>query len=270
MIDNNVLKSDKKILVDTIKQYINIIKLEYGDLVKIPDISDYENIVNITDTGTISLFVSNGKFYFPIEAYKVLDSFKNNPIYGTNKTHVTYNKETLLVNNNTFYTYIDHLILKGASSLDYFLEILLHETLHFCGSRGGSALMEGINEYLTRKLAFKYNLKTNGCGYPKEIKIIVELEKLFGEEILREIAFSNSTKELETILNGINKETTELFFALSKVMEEEFYNKYYKFKYPGLLGPINKAKKYDEINYENAHELIDSYKLLVEHNINNR
>lgn len=262
MIEEKQIEKDKKILIKDIKKYINIIKEEYKDIIEIPNsiIDKLEDKVHIKETGTISLYISDNEFYFPIEAYHVLNSYKNNPIFGSNKKHKTYTKDTLLENNNTFYTYIEHLILIGATPLQYFKEVLLHETMHFCGSNGANSLMEGLNEYLTRKLALKYNLKTNGCGYPKEIKIIIELEKIFGEETLKQIAFSNSSKEIEQILNNINPKATNFFFELTNIMEEEFYNKYYKFKFPGLNGPLEKAKKYNDINYDKAYELINKFK----------
>ena len=131
--------------------------------------------------------------------------------------------------------------------------------MHFCGSNGKTALMEGLNEYLTRKLALKYNLKTNGCGYPKEIKIVIELEKIFGEKILQQIAFSKSENEIELTLNKINPKAASFFFNLEKEMDNEFYNKYYKFKFPGLSGPFDKAKKYNDINYDKVNKLINEY-----------
>ena len=79
---------------------------------------------------------------------------------------------------------------------DYYDDMLLHETMHFCGSGGASALKEGINELITRKIALKKNFKTNGCGYPKEVKIAYELQNIFGEEVLDQIAFINSLPEI--------------------------------------------------------------------------
>ena len=46
-------------------------------------------------------------------------------------------------------TFIKHIFLKGLSLKEYFKEILLHETMHFCGSDGAGVLKEGINELLT-------------------------------------------------------------------------------------------------------------------------
>jgi len=262
------INSDKQKLINKIKKYIYIIKTEYPTLVSIPDTSDYNKIVHIENTKTISLFVSNNNFYFPLDAYYVLESLKKNPLYKSNPYHKTYDENNLMINDNTFLTYIEHLVIKGCTPLEYFNEILLHEVMHFCGSNGADALMEGLNEYLTRSIALKYNLKTNGCAYYKEVKIINELALIFKEETLKKISFSKSEDEIVDILNEENYEAINFFFTLRKIMNNEFYEKYYQFKFPGLNGPFEKAKKYNEINYEKAYELIEHYKNSIEQDKN--
>lgn len=254
-----IIERDKKILIKDIEKYIEIIKKEYKNLVEIPQIKDFDQIVHIKETNTISLFVRNKEFYFPLSAYQIIENLSQLPLYGTNRNHKTYNENNIIENNNTFYDYIEHLIIKGVTPLEYFQEILLHETMHFCGANGSSALMEGLNEYFTRKLALKYNLLTNGCGYPKEIKIVKQLESIFGEEVLLKILFSKTKADIIKILNKVNSKTTDFFFNLNELMEKEFYNKYYKFNFPGINGPFEKAKKYNDINYDKSYELIKDY-----------
>ena len=43
-------------------------------------------------------------------------------------------------------------------------------------------------------------------------------------------------------------------------MENEFHNKYMKYNFPGLTGPLKKTQKYNSIDYTKAWELIDEYK----------
>ncbi len=251
-----VIEKDKQELITDIKKYIKIIEKEYGKYANIEKNIDFKSIVHIEETNTISLFIRNNEFYFPLLAYDVLNNFKNFKEFGSIPNHKTYNKDSLITNDNTFYDYIEHLILKGSTPLEYFKEILLHETMHYCGANGSSALMEGLNEYFTRKLALKYNLLTNGCGYPKEIKIVLKLIEIFGEEKLLKILFSSSNEDIKNILS----ETEYDFFKnLNNIMEEEFYNKYYKYDFPGLNGPFEKAKKYKDINYEQAYHYIEEF-----------
>lgn len=132
--------------------------------------------------------------------------------------------------------------------------------MHFCGSGGGIAIREGINELKTRQLAEKYDLLTSACGYPKETRIAYELEKLFGENIINQIAFSKSNREIKEILDKISKDATVFYFLLEETMEKEFYNKYMRHKFPGITGPIKKMNMYNRIDYSEAYTLVEEYK----------
>lgn len=176
------------------------------------------------------------------------------------KNHKTCNQDNMIINDNTYLTYIKHVFLKGLNPEEYFKEILLHETLHFCGSGGGNAIREGINELKTRQLAKKYSLLTSSCGYPKETKIAHELENIFGKDIINKISFAKSDLEIKNILDLISPVATSFYFELDAIMEKEFYHKYMKYKFYGFLGPFKKAKKYNSIDYTEAYALIDKYK----------
>lgn len=241
MIDNKI-DEVKNNLIPTISKLIEVIKEEYQDLVDLPDKIDLNSLVHIEDTGTISLFIRNGHFYFPTDAFKVLEALKRVPGFGCRPNHQTHNDNNIIINNNTYITYLEHIFLAGLSPQRYYEEILLHETMHFCGSGGGTAIREGINELKTRQIAKKYNLLTSSCGYPKETKIAYTLEQIFGEEIINKIAFSKTKLEIKNILNEISPSAVDFYFTLEQTMEEEFYNKYMKYNFPGITGPIKKLR----------------------------
>jgi len=225
------------------------------------EIVNFKDYVKIEETGTISLFVRGGKIYFPESAFKILKAMKFVPAYGSNRNHKTYEKDTLLTNDNTFLDYIVHVFLKGYEAEEYYQENLLHEAMHFCGVGGASALREGMAEYITRKFAQEYSFITSGCGYPKEIKIVLELEKMFGEETIFQIAFSRKDQEIYDLLNQKFDRDAELFYQeLERLMEKEFHEKYYSHKFPGLTGPLKKAVKYKDINYDMVYKKIEQYK----------
>ena len=253
-------KNVKNNLVTEINKLVGIIGNEYPDLVSIPNDINLKERVHIEDTGTISLFVRGNNFYFPLDAFKVLNALKKIPGFGSNKKHETCTKDNMIINDNTYLSYIKHVFIKGLTPEEYFKEILLHETMHFCGSGGGTALREGINELKTRQLAYKYDLLTSSCGYPKETKIAYELEQIFGEDIINKIAFSKNKNETKIILDSVSPEATNFYFNLEETMEKEFYNKYMKYDFPGLTGPFKKTQKYNSIDYTEAHSLIDEYK----------
>ena len=145
---------------------------------------------------------------------------------------------------------------------EYFEDLLLHEIMHFCGSGGSTALMEGINELLTRKIALENNFKTSGCGYPKEVRIAYTLQEILGEDIINQIAFINNELDILNYLEDtIGKEASDLYLDISGIMNNEFQEKYYKDMntYNGLEGIKKKIENYQTIDYTKAYELIEEY-----------
>ena len=262
MMDKEIINI-KTELIHSIKKIIKIIKQEYGDLTDIPKNIKLENHIHIEQTNTISLFVWNKHFYFPIDAFKVLWALKKIPGFGSNPNHKAYNENNLIDNNNnTYITYLKHVFIAGFCPKEYFDEILVHETLHFCGSGGVSALREGINELKTRQLAQKHGLLTSGCGYPKEVKIALELEQLFGKNLVDRIAFAKSNLEIKEILDSVSEGASEFYFTIQELMEKEFYNKYMKYKFPEIIGPIQKVKKYNTVDYTNVYNQLSNINII--------
>ena len=123
-------------------------------------------------------------------------------------------------------------------------------------------LKEGINEYLTRKLALKYNFKTNGCAYYKEVFIVYKLEKILGEDIINRIAFiSDENKTFEFLSSFVNKDISNLYKEISSTMEKESYYKYkiYFNNFDGISGVNEKIKRYDDIDYSKVLNIFSKY-----------
>lgn len=255
----------KKEIIKKIKKYTILIKEEYKN--QIPHeinqyhnlINNWEEVVNIEETKTINLFIHNGKFYFPKSSDKILDLLKKIPGYGTNKNHRNYDNKNLILNDNTFFDYFIHLFLTGKNSKEYYLENLLHETMHFCGSSGNTALDEGFTELKTRELAQTYNLTTSGCGYPKEVNIAYKLQKIFGKEICDKLTFTkNYNEKLQIIEKNLGKDMVVLYNYVFFEMQKEFHNKYYNYKFQGITGIFKKIIKYGEINYTQIEIFLDN------------
>lgn len=135
--------------------------------------------------------------------------------------------------------------------------------MHFCGSGGATALKEGINELLTRQIALKRNFKTSGCGYPKEVPIAYQLQRIFGEGVVNQIAFINDEYNILMYLESVlGKEAADLYKEISILMESEFQDKYYKdmVSYNGIYGLLRKVNNYKKINYEKVNLLINEFK----------
>lgn len=119
-----------------------------------------------------------------------------------------------------------------------------------------------MNELLTRMLAKKYSLRTNSCGYPKEVMLSYKLMEVFGEDIIKQLAFiSNRNSEMEFLRNSLGEDAANLYFEVSYLAEKEFYDKYYSHmsEFKGITGIIKKVKMYNQINYTKVYELIDEY-----------
>ena len=257
-----------KNLTATLEKYIKTIISTYGRFIPnerfeyLSNINDYSNIIQIFDYSSINGYANNKYIALPLSADKAFDELKKITGYGTDESHKVYDSTNLIINDNTFMTYINHVIKKGVTLEDYFEDLLLHEIMHFCGSGGSTALMEGINELLTRKIALENNFKTSGCGYPKEVRIAYTLQEILGEDIINQIAFINNELDILNYLEDtIGKEASDLYLDISGIMNNEFQEKYYKDMntYNGLKGIKKKIENYQTIDYTKAYELIEEY-----------
>ncbi len=265
-----------KNLTLTLEKYIKTITKTYGRFIPkerltyLYNIKDYSNVIQIFDYSSINGYANNKYIALPLNADKAFDELKKIPGYGTNKNHKVYDNTTLIINNNTFMTYVDHVIKKRMTLEDYFNDLLLHETMHFCGSEGSTALKEGINELLTRKIALENNFKTSGCGYPKEVRIAYTLQQMLGEDTINQIAFINNELDILNCLEDtIGKEASDLYLDISGIMNNEFQTKYYKDmnSYNGLEGIKKKVENYQNIDYTKVYELIDEYNKKIDNHI---
>lgn len=260
-------------LAKRLQEYIKAIIERYGKYIskeklsKLNNISDYRDVIKIYENGSVNAYANDFKISMPLCVDKLLNIVSKIPGYGINKDHKNYNSETLINNDNTFINYIIHVFVSGAGIEDYYEDMLLHETMHFCGSKGSSALKEGINELLTRKLALEKGFRTNACGYPKEVQLAIELQNIFGEEIINQIAFINSEKDIYFFLeNALGQKEAELYINISQAMEKEFNKKYYANinSYGGFSGIIKKVLNYSKIDYSNAYDILNDYKTSIQ------
>ena len=264
---NEQIDDIHKRLTLKVAKYIKAIIQEYGKFIPKERLSylgniNYDEIIQIYDYGNINGLANPKHILLPLNAEKALEKIKTLPGYGSNPNHQTYNQATAIINDNTFETYVNHAIVTGMTLEQYFEDLLLHETMHFCGSDGGNALKEGINEYLTRKLALKKGFHTNGCAYPKEVKIAHTLESILGEEVITQIAFIKPyDKVLSYLETTLGKDASELYQNVTHAMDEEFYNRYYRHMnhFDGLEGIQEKVTNYKQIDYSKVEQIIEQY-----------
>lgn len=257
-----------KKLTIILEKYIKVIILDYGKYIPKEKLEmlqtiDYNKVIKIYDTNTINGLCWKGNIHLPSNVNNIFQILSELPEYGTVNNHKIFNYDTLITNDNTYWDYITHLILSGATIEDYYEDLLLHETVHLCGSGGGYALKEGLTEFLTRKIAKKYGFRTNGCGYSKEVKIVIELQNIFGEELINKITFMDSMRDIVNYLKeNFGEEEAKLFGNIVSAMQQEYNLKYaqHNFTFQGIEGVKRKSNYYSQIDYSIAYELIEEYK----------
>ena len=266
----NELDKIRKNLAIHLEEYINAIIEKYGKYIPkdrlevLNNISDYESLINIHDYGSVNAYATNHGIAMPLCADKLLNIASKVPGYGINKNHHSYNSSNLINNNNTFMVYIIHVFVSGTNAEGYYEDMLLHEVVHFCGSGGASALREGINELLTRKIALDKGFRTNGCGYPKEVHLAYRLQSIFGEDIIDQIAFIESDNDVCIFLaDNLGEEAASLYLNVVKATQKEFDRKYYEKmdSYSGAFAILKKTLNYNFIDYSRVYQLLDDYEL---------
>lgn len=155
-------------------------------------------MLRINDEKTISFICHEGKLYLPVRAYRFFDKVRNLKEYNS-EPGLRIKEENYLKTKATYKDYIEHVIKGGLTTRDYFLESLLHEAFHLCGSCGGYPLFEGINELKTRELAYKQKIVIAATGYQKEVEIALKLQEIFGKNGMDVIAFKHNNLEERNI-----------------------------------------------------------------------
>ena len=267
-MDNLKLVEIHRRLTERIKEYINIIISEYEPympmdvITRLREIQDFSKILRIYDYGEVSAYADEENVHMPLCADRLLSIASRIPGYGINKDHKPYNSETMVINNNTFLKYMVHVFISGTNAEGYYEDLLLHEVMHFCGSGGGSVLDEGINELLTRMLAQKHSLRTNSCGYPKEVNLAYELMKCFGQETIIRLAFMSSLDEkIEYLKNTFGVDAANMYLQVAMQAEQEFNGKYYSHmsEFSGVVGIVKKVLFYNKIDYLGVYQTIRNY-----------
>ncbi len=257
-------------LAKQLEEYIKAIIEKYGKYIpkekldRLKSITDFKSIIKLDDYGSVSAYANENEITLPLHADKILKDFSKMPEYGSDKEHKMFDSDTLILNNNTYSDYVFHLLVSGATAQDYFEDVLLHETMHFCGSWGYFAFNEGLNELLSRKLALEKGYKSTACAYSKEMEVALELQSVFGEEIMNQIAFIRSERQIYIFLvDTLGIDEAKLYLDVSRAMQKEFTDKFFTGKdaYKGFNGVLEKSKDYSTLDYSNVYEMINEYKL---------
>ena len=248
---------DKNNIVKLLLKYLRIIISEY-DTIK-PETVDYlltNDLVEFSDSNTISFFVKDGVLYLPKRIYDLIPILKSHELYGISPKDGR-KREDYLDTNTTYYDYIEHLIKIGVTPYQYFEESLLHEAMHLCGSVGGNPLEEGITELKTRELAQKYNIRIAAYGYPKEVEVAKELQEIIGKDVMDQLTFVKTYDRRDFLVEKVGIEKANLYKKVFKemIISSNGYNKAIE----TISDPYAKASEYKKINYATSFDIIDEY-----------
>ena len=243
------MEKDLEKIKDLVLKYINVIKEEYPECnLKMLNkrLENNEEIVEFNEADTLTFLVKDAKLLLPKAAYKVFEIIKQDKNYGINKDNFRSFDE-YMDTNTTYMAYVKHLIEAGLSVYDYYEESVLHETMHICGSVGGSSLEEGINELKTRELAQKYQIKIAGYAYSKEVEVAKKLQNILGKEIMDELTFIPTNLRYNFLKDKIGIEKANLYKKISFDMfyiAREFFRDSVR-----TSDPIVKAELYEKNDY---------------------
>lgn len=253
------MNEDKKVVEKVIKDYITIIIEEYGEFISEQHqkyLINNEEFALFNEPGTISFIVKDKTLYLPSSAYPVLEKLST---VETCQNAKIISEEDYLNTNYTYEDYINNVISSKFSPLEYFLDSLLHEVMHICGSGGGFPLYEGINELKTRELAQKRHIHISAMAYPKEVEIALKLQKIIGKETMDHLTFLNKDfkKAYAFIKKEKNQEIADLYQKVDDMMIKE--NQNYQRALSTISNPYEKAQIYSKIEYKKALELIENF-----------
>lgn len=254
----NNMKADFDMVEEELRKYIKIILSEYKNNINIDVYNTLNNkeLLKWNDNNTVSFIVRENVLYLPKVSYQIFDELSKLPNYRIRSR--VYNYDNYLNTDTTYYQYINEVIECGLLPINYFLESLLHEAMHICGSSGATPLEEGINELKTRELAQKYHINIAAFGYSKEVEIAKYLQELIGKEIMDSLTFIPKNEKIDFIKEFVGVRQADTYDYISKSMSDKVGK--YMFD---TNDPFEKAQIYSKINYNNE---LDYIKNIMENN----
>ena len=105
-------------------------------------------------------------------------------------------------NNATLNDYLVYCYLNNYRDIDFFLDILPHETMHMFGFKGGA--YEGVTESFTREIAKKYNIRNVPIAHQEETIIMQKIERIIGRKDLAKASFvTELNKENHSFISNL-------------------------------------------------------------------
>lgn len=261
------ISSDINYLEGKIKDFVKIILKEFGDKFSLEHRKYLNRLLEnehnaVMQSGNINCYCSNGKIFYPLDYYNIVNQLKStDKRFGTEPGKIFVNDENKIVNDNDYSAFFQYSIVAGLTPREIFEAFTLHETMHLCGAAGYELLSEAFTELKTRELALKYGINAACCNYSDEVKIAMELQKIFGKDLCdcltfvpndMKVSFLKRVSKLEfaTLYERIND---ELNFQMIKYQKE-------RNDATGLNGIEKVLSLYSKKDYSEIYKLLDDFK----------
>ena len=231
------------IFINEFRAYIEPKKLEY-----LENEENIPNIIQFTNKG-MGAFTQDGHIYYSNINKVMFETLKKYPNYGSEPNKKLVEPEEFVNNKKDYLDYMNYCIEKGATDLDYSLDVLPHEIMHLIGSSGG-VIGEGVTELRTRQICQVHRIRCAPVLHAKETELVMKLDKKLGKHTLNKYSFGKDYGELENKFDKIYGE--KMFWGIySKLLIA--YDNYQK---NNLSDPIEHYKAYRNLDYSPMLELM--------------
>lgn len=258
---------DKEYLDCRIKEFIKIVLEEFNDKITesqkqyILSLLQKESNIIMHDE-SINCFYREGKIYYPLQYYTIIDDIKNNDNrYGLRRGKVFVSDESKVMNDNNYANFFEYAILAGLTPREVFEMFTLHETMHLCGATGYEPLSEAFTELKARELSLKYGINAACCSYSDEVKIALKLQKIFGKEVCDALIFVPNKYKADYLSEYLNSECGNLYRQINNELNLQllaYQNQRYESS--GIKGIKEALTRYNNKDYANVYKLLDDFK----------
>ena len=260
---------DIKYLEIKVKECIEIILQEYKEILPadhvrhLCDLLNNESNVLMSRDG-INCFYSSSqeKIIFPLQYYAIIEELKKtDKRFSTEKNRRFVSDENKIVNDNNYFTFFEYAIVAGLMAREVFEMFTLHETMHLCGATGNDMLSEAFTELKTRELSLKYGIEAACCNYSDEVKIAIELQKIFGKDLCDKLIFVPNDMKMDFLRTKCKEEYAELYQQINVELNcqmHEYQNR--RYSVDGINGVKTLVLLYSNKNYDGIYRMIEEFK----------
>jgi hypothetical protein len=176
-----------------------------------------------------------------------------NSDYGRKPDVQLVSGTSFIDNEKDYIDYLNYFILKGLKEIDYYMDVLPHETMHLIGI-GGGVIGEGIAERRTRQICKKYNLQCAPILHTKEAKLVGLMERLAGDPVITRAGFASGKERYKELEQSLDNKCSKGFFE--QIISDPIiqYQRYLKCR---CDNPIRTFNAYRQMDFSNSYRLLE-------------